>query len=205
MNAHKLLWAVFPFAVALPFQAHAGEQIEPNAGSWKTWVISSGRDYRVPPPPRPADTQAELRTLAALIDLNDAKVEQQIKYWGRRCACLPLDGLDKILACSLERQRRFYPHRVYTYVALAMHDATIATWESKYFYNRPRPSERDHKLPISLSVPKQSLLSIGTCCKPPRLRQPYLPIFCLRKRAVLPNHGGRGRLVPRLGRSAISQ
>ena len=30
---------------------HAAEQIEPNAGSWQTWVISSGRDFRVPPPP----------------------------------------------------------------------------------------------------------------------------------------------------------
>ena len=45
------------------------------------------------------------------------------------------------------------PHRVYTYVALAMYDATIATWESKYFYNRRRPSELDHKLPTALPVP----------------------------------------------------
>ena len=34
-----------------------------------------------------------------------------------------------------------------------MHDATIATWESKYFYNRQRPSERDQKLPTALPVP----------------------------------------------------
>jgi hypothetical protein len=26
-------------------------QVEPNAGKWRTWVISSGRDYRVPSPP----------------------------------------------------------------------------------------------------------------------------------------------------------
>jgi len=38
-------------------------------------------------------------------------------------------------------------------VALAMHDATIATWESKYAYNRQRPSERDHRLPTALPVP----------------------------------------------------
>lgn len=25
--------------------------VEPNAGTWKTWVISSGKDFRVPPPP----------------------------------------------------------------------------------------------------------------------------------------------------------
>jgi len=34
-----------------------------------------------------------------------------------------------------------------------MYDATIAAWESKYAYNRMRPSERDHKLPIALPVP----------------------------------------------------
>jgi membrane-associated phospholipid phosphatase len=46
-----------------------------------------------------------------------------------------------------------FPHRVSTYVALAMYDATIATWESKYFYDRRRPSELDHKLPTALPVP----------------------------------------------------
>src|SRR5258705_3769743 len=34
-----------------------------------------------------------------------------------------------------------------------MYDATIATWESKYYYNRPRPSELDHKLPTAVPVP----------------------------------------------------
>ena len=34
-----------------------------------------------------------------------------------------------------------------------MYDATIATWESKYFYNRPRPSELDHTLSTALPVP----------------------------------------------------
>ena len=28
-----------------------GEEIEPNAGKWRTWVISKGKDYRVPLPP----------------------------------------------------------------------------------------------------------------------------------------------------------
>ena len=42
---------------------------------------------------------------------------------------------------------------MYTYVALAMYDATIATWESKYFYNRRRPSELARGLPTALPVP----------------------------------------------------
>ena len=48
---------------------HSETAIEPNAGKWRTWVISSGKDYRVPPPPGPGDTKVELRSLAELISL----------------------------------------------------------------------------------------------------------------------------------------
>jgi membrane-associated phospholipid phosphatase len=34
-----------------------------------------------------------------------------------------------------------------------MYDATVAAWESKYFYNRARPSELDHNLPTAVDVP----------------------------------------------------
>src|SRR6266576_2166566 len=56
-------------------------QIEPHAGDWRTWVISSGKDYRVPPPPKQAETRTELRSLAELISHNDAQTQQQIAYW----------------------------------------------------------------------------------------------------------------------------
>src|SRR5262249_4441356 len=59
----------------------ASDQIEPNAGNWRTWRISSGRDYRVSPPPNPAETQAELRSLSDLISQNDGQVRQQITFW----------------------------------------------------------------------------------------------------------------------------
>jgi hypothetical protein len=55
--------------------------IEPTAGEWRTWVISSGKDYRVPPPPAPSDTRAELRNLAELISHNDEQTAAQIAYW----------------------------------------------------------------------------------------------------------------------------
>ena len=45
-------------------------------------------------------------------------------------------------------------HRVYTYLTMAMYDATIAAWELKYFYNRPRPSEVDATLPTALPTPR---------------------------------------------------
>ena len=44
-------------AIALTFPLYAQNKqpstaIEPTAGEWRTWVISSGKDYRVPPRPR---------------------------------------------------------------------------------------------------------------------------------------------------------
>ena len=46
-------------ATVLPLQADAGNPVEPNAGNWHTWVISSGADTSTaaatstigPPPP----------------------------------------------------------------------------------------------------------------------------------------------------------
>src|SRR5205823_4709816 len=43
--------------------------------------------------------------------------------------------------------------RAWTYVSLAMYDATIAAWESKYFYNRPRPSATDPSIRPRLATP----------------------------------------------------
>ena len=126
--------------------------IEPDAGDWKTWVISSGRDYRVPPPPRRNQTQAELRELADLTRHHDATTKQQIAYWDAGAPAYRwIDLLTERVAAG--RPTTAFPHRVFTYVALAMHDATIATWEAKYHYNRPRPSELNPNLRTALPVP----------------------------------------------------
>jgi membrane-associated phospholipid phosphatase len=153
MTAPKLLVVLTFAAVTLPLHAQADGPIEPNAGLWRTWVISSGRDYRVPPPPGSAETQAELRALASLINHNDAQAQQQIAFWDAGSPAYR--WIDLLNARTLAGIPTATNGRtgVYTYVALAMHDATIATWESKYAYNRQRPSERDHRLPTALPVP----------------------------------------------------
>ena len=62
--------------LAMVTAAPAENQIEPNAGSWKTWVISSGHDFRAPPPPNDAAT--EIAELKALAGQRDAKAEDLI-------------------------------------------------------------------------------------------------------------------------------
>ena len=96
MTSRKLLLALVCLVVAVPLGAQTNNQreseddgsrrqqtgqIEPNAGNWRTWVIRSGKDYRVPPPPGAKETKAELRSLAALIAQNDAHTQEQIAFW----------------------------------------------------------------------------------------------------------------------------
>ena len=133
-------------------RAPTNNQIEPEAGSWRTWVISSAKDYRVPPPPRRRETRAELKRLAELISQNDDQDRQQIAFWDAGAPAYRwIDLINSRLLAGTPTTA--YPHRVQAYVALAMYDATVATWESKYFYNRPRPSELDHRLPTAVPVP----------------------------------------------------
>ena len=132
--------------------AETNKRIEPDAGKWKTWVISSGKEYRAPAPPGPAETRAELRALQDLISHNDAQVRQQIAFWDAGAPAYRwIDMINARLLAGTPTTP--YPHRVYTYVAQAMYDATVAVWESKYYYNRARPSELDHNLTAALPTP----------------------------------------------------
>lgn len=131
----------------------ANNTVEPDAGSWRTWVISSGKDYRVAPPPGAAETQAELRSLAELVGRNDEEARRQIAYWDAGAPSYRWMELvnNRLLAGT---PTTAYPHRVQAYLALAMYDATVATWESKYFYKRARPSEMDNRVTAALPVPE---------------------------------------------------
>jgi membrane-associated phospholipid phosphatase len=127
-------------------------QLEPEAGKWKTWVIPSGKDFRVPPPPNRRETRAELRSLIDLIGQNNENTRRQIEFWDAGAPAYRwIDQINSRLLAGTPTTP--YPQRVYTYVALAMYDATIAAWESKYYYHRVRPSLSDHRVRAALPVP----------------------------------------------------
>ena len=125
------------------------DAIEPKAGTWKTWVITSGKDFRAPPPPD--NSAAELEQLRGLVAKNDAQAVAKIAFWD---AGSPGYRWIELVNNRLSQGQPIpNAHRVYTYLTIAMSDATIAAWESKYFYNRPRPSEADATLSTVLPTP----------------------------------------------------
>src|SRR3954454_10512657 len=125
MTARILLFAAAAFCTAQPLHAQAAqrheardtEAVEPNAGNWKTWVIPSGKDYLVPPPPGAAATRAELRALADIMSHNDAQTQQQIDFWAAGAPSYRwVDDINARVFAGLPATP--FAHRVYTYVTL---------------------------------------------------------------------------------------
>lgn len=143
---------VIPILLSALAAAPARGQVEPNAGNWKTWIISSGRDYRVPPPPDNAGTQAELAWVAGVTSEKDPVIDSQVRYWNAGAPAYRWS--DIVVNRYLNGQNlSAFPVRASTYVSLAIHDATIAAWESKYFYKRKRPSEVNLSIKTRIAVP----------------------------------------------------
>ena len=136
--------------LAMVTAAPAENQIEPNAGSWKTWVISSGHDFRAPPPPNDAAT--EIAELKALAGQRDAKAEDLIAYWnvGPPTYRWQQVALDEAMRNNLPWQ---WAVRDFALMHAAIYDAMVAAWDSKYAYNRKRPSETDASLVTALPNP----------------------------------------------------
>src|SRR5262249_40355023 len=147
------LISVLVLVLAVPIFCQTAGQIEPNAGNWKTWIISSGKDYRLPTPPGDAATRGELEWLRGFVAEKDPAVQYQVTYWDAGAPMYRWIELLNARALAGGNLSAF-PHRLYTYTILAMYDATIAAWDSKYAYNRPRPSALDSTLKTRLPTPR---------------------------------------------------
>ena len=137
----------------LPAFGQTSSQIEPKAGTWKTWAISSGKDFRVPPPPDAVATTGELEAVRRFIAEKDTRIADQVTFWSAGAPSYRWMELitGRVLSGAPITP---YAHRVYTYVAMAMYDATIAAWDSKYAYNRARPADLDATLKTRLPTPR---------------------------------------------------
>src|SRR5262245_60584515 len=72
--------ALLGFAHAASTRVDRG-MIEPKAGTWKTWVLASGSELRLPAPPNAAATKAELAEMKGMTAQRDAAALERIRYW----------------------------------------------------------------------------------------------------------------------------
>jgi membrane-associated phospholipid phosphatase len=129
-------------AAVLAFAGSLSAQTEPRAGQWKTWVIASGRALRLPAPPNAAETAAELQWLKQCAANRNQASLAQARFWDAGAPGYRWMQLTEQLAVS-EGLPAPMQTRALALIAAAIYDATVATWDSKYTYNRPRPSDVD--------------------------------------------------------------
>ena len=125
-----------------------GRGVEPDAGTWKTWVLSSGMEIHVPPPPTGQAARRDLEAVVAASAARTAETLQAIAFWD---AGSPGFRWNQVGAQLFIADPAPDTYRVPTYLNLAIYDATIAAWAWKQHYRRRRPS--DYRLTPVVDVP----------------------------------------------------
>jgi len=141
-------------------------QIEPQAGNWKTWVLSSGSQLKVPPPPHRRASEEEIGALKRLSLERDAAALDLINFWDAGSPSLRWNefALDRIIKNNIGNPRA---PRILSYVHVAIYDAMVSAWRWKYLYKRVRPSALNRSLitvlpnPNSPSYPSEHAVAAG--------------------------------------------
>jgi len=126
--------------------------IEPDAGRWHTWVLVSGNELQPDAPPDAATTRAELAELRALADQRDVAALDQIAFWDTGGPSYRWNELTVSEALKHNLSAN-YATRALALVHVGLSDAMVATWDAKYAYQRPRPSDVDQSLATAVPPP----------------------------------------------------
>ncbi len=129
-------WSPPPGSVSPP--------VQPLAGTWKTWVIAAGNEFRPPPPPA-YGSPGYLAEARELMQIGDQLTEEQkriAKFWeGGEGTSLPPGIWNRVVIDFLEEHPVSRAEQVSTLalVNVALADAGVASWDAKYAYWTTRP------------------------------------------------------------------
>lgn len=145
-----LISAIFEPSLAI---ASSRGQIEPRAGTWSTWVLKNGSQFRPSSPPDKQATKAEIQELRTLAKKRDQAALDRITYWNTGGPAYRWNEIALREAVDANNGSLF-GGRALALVHAAIYDATIATWDAKYTYKRLRPNQIDRKLTTVISNPR---------------------------------------------------
>jgi membrane-associated phospholipid phosphatase len=151
----SILTAFILFASLL----HAQEG--PAAGGWKTWFINSGKEYRLPPP---LSAKQEIAMVLKVQQEMDTAALQQVLFWNTGSPGFRWEEMINKLWMTDTSGNGALANML---VATAIYDATVAAWNTKYSYQRPRPFVADSRVklytvkPTSPSYPCEYSVAAG--------------------------------------------
>jgi len=130
------LWVPTPPAFALP--------LEPLVGTWRTWNLDSGSQFR-PPPPAALGSAAYERELREVYDVTRSLTAEQkliAETWADGPGGVTPPGHWNLIALDLIRAHRLSAAtaaQVLATLNTAQADAFIACWNAKFAYWTERP------------------------------------------------------------------
>lgn len=141
-------------------------QIEPNAGKWKTWLLDDVRQVRPSGPPSSSISAQEIGVLKQLSFQRDAAAIDLINYWDAGSPSFRWNefAVDQVIKGNLVGPPAA---RIMSSLHVAIYDAMVAAWDSKYLHRRPRPGEFNRSLttviptPHSPSYPSEHAVAAG--------------------------------------------
>jgi membrane-associated phospholipid phosphatase len=135
--------------VARPAFAQMSGEVEPDAGTWRTWVLNAGSQLQLGPPP---DSATEIAEVRALVDQRNAQTMDLIAYWDTGA---PATRWNEIaIAQTIIGRMTLRSYRAMALLNVAIYDATVAAWDSKYAHNRPHPTDLDPSISNAVAVPR---------------------------------------------------
>jgi membrane-associated phospholipid phosphatase len=136
-----------------PLGAEQLGTVEPNAGKWKTWLIVSGAELRTAPPPDGKLSEQELEELVRTAAKRDRAALDRFAYWDTGA---PSYRWSEIAIAEHLKNGVGWPlaSRNLALMHIAIYDALVAAWDSKYAYNRPRPSTVRPELATVVANPR---------------------------------------------------
>lgn len=135
--------------------------LAPNFSHVKPWTITSAEVYgtfRLPPPPAVGTPEFQ-RALDEVLHYskNATKAEQHIALrWDDGTSTYSPPGHWNYIAESYIHDAHLNPlraSRVFAYMNMAMQDAAICVWDSKYYYFFPRPTNVNPDIKTLLPIP----------------------------------------------------
>jgi membrane-associated phospholipid phosphatase len=118
--------------------------LEPLAGTWRTWNLASGAQFRPGPPPALGSPQflAETQEVYAISQSLTAEQKRISNYWADGLGTVTPPGHWNVIALDLVREADWgtlATARLFAALNTAQADAFIACWDAKYAYWSLRP------------------------------------------------------------------
>ena len=140
----------------------------PHFGSMRTFLMTSGSEFRAPPPPD-VGTPAFTVTLTEVRTVSDGRTYEQLRiaqYWENLSGAFAAGLWNEVARQAISERGlgEAESARTLALMYMAMFDAQVACHDSKYVYWVPRPTQLDPGIRLAIGVPNHPAYPSNHAC-----------------------------------------